>query len=62
MLMAWRGLDEVVAEEMAVLPGMEELAGLLHLINYYEQGEYDVIVVDCAPTGETLRLLSASPT
>jgi len=58
VLMAWRGLDEVVAEEMAVLPGMEELAGLLHLINYCDQGEYDVIVVDCAPTGETLRLLS----
>jgi arsenite-transporting ATPase len=58
VLMAWRGLDEVVAEEMAVLPGMEELAGLLHLINYYDQGGYDVIVVDCAPTGETLRLLS----
>jgi arsenite-transporting ATPase len=58
VLMAWRGLDEVVAEEMAVLPGMEELAGLLHLINYCKQAEYDVIVVDCAPTGETLRLLS----
>jgi arsenite-transporting ATPase len=58
VLMAWRGLDEVVAEEMAVLPGMEELAGLLHLINHYNQGKYDVIVVDCAPTGETLRLLS----
>jgi len=58
VLMAWRGLDEVVAEEMAVLPGMEELAGLLHLMNYYDGGEYDVIVVDCAPTGETLRLLS----
>jgi arsenite-transporting ATPase len=58
VLMAWRGLDEVVAEEMAVLPGMEELAGLLHLVNYCRQGEYDVIVVDCAPTGETLRLLS----
>jgi arsenite-transporting ATPase len=58
VLMAWRGLDEVVAEEMAVLPGMEELAGLLHLINHYKLGEYEVIVVDCAPTGETLRLLS----
>jgi arsenite-transporting ATPase len=56
--MAWRGLDEVVAEEMAVLPGMEELAGLLHLINYHDEGKYDVIIVDCAPTGETLRLLS----
>jgi len=58
VLMAWRGLDEVVAEEMAVLPGMEELAGLLHLINYHDEGKYDVIMVDCAPTGETLRLLS----
>jgi len=58
ILMAWRGIDEVLAEEMAILPGMEELAGLVHLINYHEQAEYDVIVVDCAPTGETLRLLS----
>jgi arsenite/tail-anchored protein-transporting ATPase len=58
ILMAWRGIDEVLAEEMAILPGMEELAGLVHLINYYQQAEYDVIVVDCAPTGETLRLLS----
>ena len=58
VLMAWRGLDEVVAEEMAVLPGMEELAGLLHLVNHCDRGEYDVIVLDCAPTGETLRLLS----
>jgi arsenite-transporting ATPase len=58
ILMAWRGIDEVLAEEMAILPGMEELAGLVHLINYHQQAEYDVIVVDCAPTGETLRLLS----
>jgi arsenite-transporting ATPase len=58
VLLAWRGIDEMVAEEMAVLPGMEELAGLLHLINYVDAGEYDVIIVDCAPTGETLRLLS----
>lgn len=58
MVMAWRGVDAVLAEEMAVLPGMEELAGLLHLITYYEGREYDAIIVDCAPTGETLRLLS----
>ena len=57
-LMAWRGMDEVLAEEMAVLPGMEELANLLYIINYYDNKEHDVIVVDCAPTGETLRLLS----
>ncbi|MGD0765767.1 MAG: TRC40/GET3/ArsA family transport-energizing ATPase [Dehalococcoidia bacterium] len=58
IVMAWRGIDEVLAEEMAVLPGMEELAGLVHLITYYEEGNYDVVIVDCAPTGETLRLLS----
>ncbi len=57
-LMAWRGMDEIIADEMAVLPGMEELAGLLYLTNYYESSAYDVIIVDCAPTGETLRLLS----
>jgi arsenite-transporting ATPase len=58
IVMAWRGIDEVLADEMAVLPGMEELAGLIHLIKYYEGDEYDVVIVDCAPTGETLRLLS----
>ncbi len=58
ILMAWRGLDEIVADEMAVLPGMEELSGLLYLLDYHEQQTYDTIIVDCAPTGETLRLLS----
>jgi arsenite-transporting ATPase len=57
-LLAWRGMDEIVADEMAVLPGMEELANLLYIVNYYRGGEYDVIIVDCAPTGETLRFLS----
>jgi len=57
-LMAWRGVDEVVAEEIAVLPGIEELANLLWVYNYEQQGDYDVIVVDCAPTGESLRLLT----
>ena len=58
LLMEWRGMDEVLAEEMALLPGMDELASLLYLLNHYEGGEYEVIIVDCAPTGETLRLLS----
>ncbi|MCL5265909.1 MAG: ArsA family ATPase [Chloroflexi bacterium] len=57
-LMAWRGLDEIVAEELTVLPGMEELSSLLLITHYHDSGDYDVIVVDCAPTGETLRLLS----
>ena len=57
-LMAWRGMEEIIADEMAILPGMEELANLLYIANYYYSGDYDVIIVDCAPTGETLRLLS----
>jgi arsenite-transporting ATPase len=57
-LLAWRGLRGIVADEMAFLPGMEELANLLYIVNYAESGQYDAIVVDSAPTGETLRLLS----
>jgi arsenite-transporting ATPase len=57
-LLAWRGLEDVVADEMAFLPGMEELANLLYIVNYAEGGRYDTVVVDSAPTGETLRLLS----
>ena len=57
-LMQWQGADEVVAEELAVLPGMEELAALLYINHYHKEGFYDLLVVDCAPTGETLRLLS----
>jgi arsenite-transporting ATPase len=57
-LFAWRGLDEVMAEEMTVLPGMDELGNLLWISDHVASGRYDVIVVDAAPTGETLRLLS----
>jgi arsenite-transporting ATPase len=57
-LLAWRGLEDVVADEMAFLPGMEELANLLYIVTYAESGQYDTVIVDSAPTGETLRLLS----
>jgi arsenite-transporting ATPase len=57
-LMAWRGVDDIVAEEIAVLPGMEELANLMWVYYHEQQQNYDVIVVDCAPTAESLRLLS----
>src|SRR5215213_5656592 len=57
-LFAWRGLDEVMAEEMTVLPGMDELGNLLWITDHVDSGKYDVIVVDAAPTGETVRLLS----
>lgn len=57
-LLSWRGMDDVVAEEMTVLPGAEELAGLVRIVKHYESGQFDAIIVDCAPTGDTLRLLS----
>jgi arsenite/tail-anchored protein-transporting ATPase len=57
-LFSWGGLDEVMAEEMTVLPGMDELGNLLWIGDHVDHGDYDVIVVDAAPTGETVRLLS----
>ncbi|MEO0626761.1 MAG: TRC40/GET3/ArsA family transport-energizing ATPase [Bacteroidota bacterium] len=54
----WRGVKGVVAEELSVLPGMEEASAFLWLEKYYREGEYEVIVIDSAPTGETLTLLS----
>ena len=57
-LLLWQGMDDMEADEVAAVPGMEELANLLWVNNHHEGGDYDVVVVDCAPTGETLRLLS----
>lgn len=51
-------LDEVTTEELTVFPGMEDLISLLKILSYYKEKVYDVIIVDCAPTGETLALLS----
>jgi arsenite/tail-anchored protein-transporting ATPase len=53
-----RGLDRISAEELTVPPGMDELFSLLRLKAAHDSDEWEVIVVDCAPTGETLRLLS----
>jgi arsenite-transporting ATPase len=53
-----RGADRVTAEEITVPPGLEELLALLRLRRHADGDEFDVVVVDCAPTGETLRLLS----
>jgi arsenite-transporting ATPase len=55
--MTFRGVEETVAEEMAILPGMEELFSLLKVKGYADRGAYDVIIIDCAPTGETVRML-----
>jgi arsenite-transporting ATPase len=57
-LLQERGVDRISAEELTVPPGMDELFSLLRLQAHNESGEWDAIVVDCAPTGETLRLLS----
>jgi arsenite/tail-anchored protein-transporting ATPase len=57
-LLVERGVDRIAAEELTVPPGGDELFSLLRLKKHVESGEYDAIIVDCAPTGETLRLLS----
>jgi len=54
----FQGVDNVVAEELSVLPGMEEGAAFLWIEKFYRDKTYDVIVIDSAPTGETLTLLS----
>jgi arsenite-transporting ATPase len=53
-----RGVDRISAEELTVPPGMDELFSLLQIKRHHEEGRFDVVIVDCAPTGETLRLLS----
>jgi arsenite-transporting ATPase len=57
-LLVQRGVDRISAEELTVPPGMDELFSLLRLQAHNESGRWDTIIVDCAPTGETLRLLS----
>lgn len=53
-----RGLDGVQAEELAILPGMDEIFGLVRMKRHYDEGFYDVLIIDSAPTGTALRLLS----
>lgn len=57
-LLSDRGLERITAEELTVPPGFDELFALLQIKDHHDSGAYDVIIVDCAPTGETLRLLS----
>jgi arsenite-transporting ATPase len=57
-MLTWAGADAMESAELAVLPGLDELFALLDLHERARSGRYDVIVVDCAPTAETLRLLS----
>lgn len=57
-LFMWQGMDSLVAEETAILPGMEELSSLMQITSLAESGRFDVIIIDAAPTGSTLQLLS----
>ncbi len=54
----WAGVEGIEAEELSVFPGMEEIFALIDIKTYADSGEWDVLVVDCAPTAETIRLLS----
>jgi arsenite/tail-anchored protein-transporting ATPase len=57
-LMNWAGTETIQAEELTVLPGLDEIFALIDVKTHVESGNYDVLIVDCAPTAETLRLLS----
>ena len=56
------GLEGVEAEEMAIFPGMEELSAMMYVNQYRKSNEFDVIVLDCAPTAESLRFVSLPTT
>jgi arsenite/tail-anchored protein-transporting ATPase len=57
-LFEWQGAEALEAEELAMLPGMDELFGLLMVRRHHRDDDYDALIVDAAPTGETLKLLS----
>ena len=57
-LLRRKGVNEVAAEELSVIPGMEEVVSLLHIRKQAREGNFDVVIVDAAPTGETIRLLT----
>ncbi|NJR68935.1 MAG: TRC40/GET3/ArsA family transport-energizing ATPase [Synechococcales cyanobacterium CRU_2_2] len=53
-----RGLEGVEAEELAILPGMDEIFSLVRMKRHHDEDDYDVLIIDSAPTGTALRLLS----
>lgn len=57
-VLQWAGIAEIEAEELSVIPGIDELFSLADVKRHHDEDPYDVLIVDCAPTGETLRLLS----
>ena len=58
LLLNTSGIDDVLAEELAVFPGMEELSALLYINKYVNEESYDLIILDCAPTAESIRFIS----
>ena len=56
------GITGVEADELAIIPGMEELSAMMYVNSYNRQNKYDVIVLDCAPTAESLRFVSMPTT
>lgn len=61
-LLKQRGVNEVMAEELALVPGMDEIVSLLNIYRNARDGDFEVVVIDAAPTGETVRLLSMPDT
>ena len=57
-ILDWAGADAIEAEELAVVPGLDEVFALADIKEFATSGDYDIVVVDCAPTAETIRLLS----
>ena len=57
-VLQWAGIAEIEAEELSVIPGLDELFSLADVKRHHDDDPYDALIVDCAPTGETLRLLS----
>ncbi|MEW6351138.1 MAG: ArsA family ATPase [Thermodesulfobacteriota bacterium] len=61
-LLGSAGVSGVLAEELAIIPGMEDVVSLLYINQYFRNKQFDVIVIDCAPTGESLRFISMPST
>ncbi len=53
-----RAVKDITTQELTVFPGIEDLLSLLRILHYYKENRFDLIIIDCAPTGETLALLS----
>lgn len=53
-----KSVKDITTQELTVFPGMEDLLSLIRILKYYKEGRFDIIIIDCAPTGETLALLS----